>query len=89
MELAHEPENQVQVTHDVYKGEKQKTVEELFIDFYRSRNNDEFPNENDQELIRLIGEQVNNVDDSEKPAEPSQEDIEKIVEFVMKQEDAE
>lgn len=89
MELAHEPENRAQITHDVYKGEKQKTVEELFIDFYRSRNNDEFPSEEDQELIRLIGEQVNNADDYEKPAEPSQEDIEKIVEFVMKQEDAE
>ena len=39
--------------------------------------------------MAIPGWAENNVDDSEKPAEPSQEDIEKIVEFVMKQEDAE
>lgn len=88
MELVHEPENKAKVLEDVYKGKEDKTLAEYFNDFYRTRNNDEFPSEKDQSLISLIAEQVKHVSEDEKVDQPSRDDIEKIIAFVMNQEES-
>lgn len=87
MELVHEPANRAKVLEDVYTGKESKTVDEYFNDFYRTRNNDEFPSEKDQSLISLIAEQVKHASEDEKVDQPAKDDIEKIIAFVMKQED--
>lgn len=88
MELVHEPANRTKVLEDVYTGKENKTVDEYFNDFYRTRNNDEFPSEKDQSLIALIAEQVKHASEDEKVDQPAKDDIEKIIAFVMKQEEA-
>lgn len=87
MEIVHEPANRINIERDVYEGTEKKTLDELFIDFYRSRNNDEFPSEQDQSLISFIAEQVNHASEDEKVNQPSNNDLEKIIYFMMKQED--
>ena len=87
MEIVHEPANRINIERDVYEGDEKKTLDEFFIDFYRSRNNDEFPSEKDQSLISFIAEQVNHASEDEKVDQPSSDDLEKIIQFVMKQED--
>ncbi len=88
MELVHEPANRTKVLEDVYTGKESKTLDEYFNDFYRTRNNDEFPSEKDQSLITLIAEQVKHASEDEKVDQPAKDDIEKIIAFVMKQEEA-
>ncbi len=88
MEIVHEPANRINIEKDVYEGTEKKTLDEYFIDFYRSRNNDEFPSEEDQSLISFIAEQVNHASEDEKVDQPTEEDVEKIIQFVMKQEDS-
>lgn len=87
MEIVHEPKNRIYVTEDVYCGNEQKSVDAFFNDFYRSRNNDEFASEKDQELFSFIAQQVSHVSEDEKVDQPALEDIEKIIEFVKKQEE--
>ena len=87
MEIIHEPANRINIERDVYEGTEKKTLDEFFIDFYRSRNNDEFPSEQDQSLISFIAEQVNHASEDEKVNQPSSNDLEKIIHFMMKQED--
>ncbi len=87
MEIVHEPANRINIERDVYEGTEKKTLDEFFIDFYRSRNNDEFPSEQDQRLISFIAEQVNHASEDEKVNQPSNNDLEKIIHFMMKQED--
>ncbi len=88
MEIVHEPANRINIEKDVYEGTEKKTLDEYFIDFYRSRNNDEFPSEEDQSLISFIAEQVNHASEDEKVDQPTEEDVEKIIQFVMKQEES-
>ena len=87
MEIVHEPANRINIERDIYEGTEKKTLDEFFIDFYRSRNNDEFPSEQDQRLISFIAEQVNHASEDEKVNQPSNNDLEKIIHFMMKQED--
>lgn len=87
MEIVHEPKDRFVVNHDVYTGSQQKSIDELFVEFYRSRNNDEFPSVDDQELISLISQQVLHVSEDEKIDQPSENDISKIIELVIKQEE--
>lgn len=87
MEIVHEPQNRIKVEEDIYKGSEQKSIDEFFNDFYRSRNNDEFASEKDQELFTFIAEQVSHASEDEKPDQPSLGDVEKIIEFVKKQEE--
>ncbi len=88
MEIVHEPANRINIEKDVYEGTEKKALDEYFIDFYRSRNNDEFPSEEDQSLISFIAEQVNHASEDEKVDQPTEEDVEKIIQFVMKQEES-
>lgn len=87
MEIVHEPQNRIKVEEDIYKGSEQKSIDEFFNDFYRSRNNDEFASEKDQELFTFIAEQVSHASEDEKPDQPFLGDVEKIIEFVKKQEE--
>lgn len=87
MEIVHEPATRAKSEHKEREVKAEiKTIEDYFSLFYQNRNNDEFPEEDDQMLISFIAEQVRHSSDDEKPTEPSLKDIDKIVEFVMKQE---
>lgn len=89
MEIVHEPVSKAKsVNQEVSRKREIKTIEDYFCGFYQSRNNDEFPDVNDQDLITFIAEQVRHSADDEKPLDPNIEDVNSIIDFVMKQEAA-
>ncbi|MDY4972060.1 MAG: exonuclease SbcCD subunit D C-terminal domain-containing protein, partial [Erysipelotrichaceae bacterium] len=86
-EIAHEVTRESSTINNICERSDTKTISELFNDFYRSRNGDEFPDEKDQELINMVEQQVMHVDDDEKVDVPNKNDIQKIIDFIMKQEE--
>ncbi len=63
------------------KALEEKTVEELFSDLYRERNDDEPPTDDEYELMKYVGELVRN---SDTHAEIDSRDIDRILEHAEK-----
>lgn len=63
-----------------------KQVEEYFEELYRERFEQIEPDEKEQALFQFIGEQVRSADVAEKQGEPTDEEVEKLLEFLKEQE---
>lgn len=84
METVHEPKNRKKHNSSkAYEAGEKASLEDIFVSFYREKNDGEFPNEKEQAIINFVGEQVINVSEDEKVNEPSEKDIDKIISFVM------
>lgn len=60
---------------------EEKSVEELFVQFYKQRMSDAEPDERELEILREAGSSI-----PEGRREPDEEAVEKLLEFVIKQE---
>lgn len=86
METVHEPENRKTI-EDIQNNMavEEISVDELFTAFYREKNNDEFPSEQQQEIIRFVAEQILHVPEDERVNDPAEKDIDALIDFVMGQ----
>lgn len=69
--------------------QKEKTIEELFYDFYSIRTEGELPNQTEQKLIKFVAEKtIEHVNAGEKQGNSTEQDVMDLVEFCLKQEEA-
>lgn len=86
METTHEPERKMkEIEKAISKDSKNKSISDLFVDFYRERYDDEFPDDNEQSIIDLISSQVIHANEDEAVNKPSDKDIDKIIELAIKE----
>lgn len=62
---------------------REKSVEELFADFYTERSGGEPPSEEDRKLLCFAGEQMRR---AEERTAPSEREVEKLLQFLLEQE---
>lgn len=63
---------------------EEKAIEQLFADFYTERNGGEMPTDRDLELFSFVGEQTRH---AELHSEPDEQEVEKLLAFLLKQEE--
>lgn len=64
-----------------------KPVEEYFEELYIQRNYQTEPDDKDRSLFRFIGEQVRHADEAKKNSEPDEREVDKLLDFLLKQEE--
>lgn len=64
-----------------------RTVEEYFEELYIQRNHETEPEEKDRSLFRFIGEQVRHADEVKKKSEPDEKEVDKLLNYLLSQEE--